>query len=262
MSHPSRHRDCLACADPGVAWPLKNKGENMPQEVKTISVLLPYHLGRVNCYLIKTGAGYVLIDTGGSNQRAALEQELESAGCQPGNLKLIVITHGDFDHTGNAAYLRDKFGAKIAMHADDSGMAERGDMFWNRKQGNWLLRMMTAVLFGFGASQRFKPDLTIEDGYTFSEYGFDAQALSIPGHSKGSIGILTASGDPSARFASGQVLFCGDLLDNTDKPVLNSIMDDLAAGNASVEKLKSLKINTVYPGHGKPFPMELFIKND
>ncbi|MHA1325647.1 MAG: hypothetical protein ACTSRL_22890 [Candidatus Helarchaeota archaeon] len=23
--------------------------------------------------------------------------------------------------------------------------------------------------------------------------------------------------------------------------------------------LKSLKINTVYPGHGKPFPMELFI---
>ncbi len=26
-------------------------------------------------------------------------------------------------------------------------------------------------------------------------------------------------------------------------------------------KLKSLKINTVYPGHGKPFPMELFIEN-
>jgi len=26
-------------------------------------------------------------------------------------------------------------------------------------------------------------------------------------------------------------------------------------------RLKSLKINTVYPGHSKPFPMELFIKN-
>lgn len=25
-------------------------------------------------------------------------------------------------------------------------------------------------------------------------------------------------------------------------------------------KLKSLKMNTVYPGHGKPFPMELFIR--
>jgi hydroxyacylglutathione hydrolase len=51
---------------------------------------------------------------------------------------LIVITHGDFDHIGNAAYLRQKFGAKIAMHADDVGMAERGDMFWNRKKGNRL----------------------------------------------------------------------------------------------------------------------------
>jgi glyoxylase-like metal-dependent hydrolase (beta-lactamase superfamily II) len=136
------------------------------------------------------------------------------------------------------------------MHADDSGMAERGDMFWNRKKGNWLLRMMAPILFEFGKSARFKPDLTIGDGYAFSEYGLDAQALSIPGHSKGSIGIFTATGD----------LFCGDLLDNTNKPILNSIMDDLAAANASVEKLKSLKINTVYPGHGKPFPMALFIK--
>jgi len=70
--------------------------------------LLPYKLGGVNCYLIETDTGYILIDTGGSNKRTDLEKELESAGCQPGNLKLIVLTHGDFDHTGNAAYLRKK----------------------------------------------------------------------------------------------------------------------------------------------------------
>jgi len=28
----------------------------------------------------------------------------------------------------------------------------------------------------------------------------------------------------------------------------------------SIEKLKSLKISTVYPGHGKPFPMNSFTK--
>jgi glyoxylase-like metal-dependent hydrolase (beta-lactamase superfamily II) len=223
----------------------------MPQEIKTISLLLPYHLGSVNCYLIETDTGYVLIDAGGSNKRTDLEKELESAGCKPGYLKLIVLTHGDFDHTGNAAYLRKKFGTKIAMHHDDSGMVERGDMFWNRKKPFILIRMMVPILFGFGKSDRFKPDLYIEDGYDLSEYGFDAKILHIPGHSKGSIGILTAGGD----------LFCGDLLEKKDKPVLNSIMDDSAAANTSVEKLKSLEINTVYPGHGKPFPMELFIKN-
>jgi len=116
----------------------------------------------------------------------------------------------------------------------------------------WSNMETCRLLFGFGKPERFKPDLYVEDGYDFSGSGFDAKVLHLPGHSKGSIGILTAGGD----------LFCGDLLENKDKPVLNSIMDDLATANASVEKLKSLKINTVYPGHGKPFPMGLFIKNN
>jgi len=223
----------------------------MPQEIKTISLSLPYRMGSVNCYLTETDTGYILIDTGGSNKRTDLEKELESAGCQPGNLKLIVLTHGDFDHAGNAAYLRKKFGTKIAMHYDDSGMVERGNMFWNRNKSNIFIRMISPILLGFGKSERFKPDLYIGDGDDLSEHGFDAKVLHIPGHSKGSIGILTSGGD----------LFCGDLLENTDKPALNSIMDDPATANGSIEKLKSLKINKVYPGHGEPFPMEVFIKN-
>jgi hydroxyacylglutathione hydrolase len=223
----------------------------MPQAIKTIRLLLPYHLGSVNCYLIVTGTGYILIDTGSSNKRIDLEKALESAGCMPGYLKLIVLTHGDFDHTGNATYLREKYDTKIAMHYDDSGMIERGDMFWNRKKGNKLIGMIVSILFRFTKSNRSKPDLTIEDGYDLSQYGFDAKILSIPGHSKGSIGILTAGGD----------LFCGDLLTNIDQPVINSLIDDVVAANASVERLKNLEINTVYPGHGKPFPMEQFIKN-
>lgn len=232
----------------------EHREKTLPQEIKPIRLSLPFKLGSVNCYLVETDTGYILIDTGSSSSRANLEKELVSAGCQPGNLQLIVLTHGDFDHTGNAAYLRKKFGAKIAMHADDSGMIERGDMFWNRTSGNMLTRMMAPLLpalFGFGKSERCTPDLHIKDGYALSEYGFDAQILSIPGHSKGSIGIMTAGGD----------LFCGDLLENMDKPALNSIMDDLAAANASVEKLKEFAIRTVYPGHGEPFPMERFIKS-
>ena len=223
----------------------------MQQKVKTITLSLPYKLGSVNCYLIETDNGYILIDTGSSNRRSELESALESAGCKPGNLKLIVLTHGDFDHIGNAAYLREKFGTKIAMHQDDAGMAERGDMFWNRKPGNTLIKMVAPVLFRFGKSNRFSADLFVEDGYTFPQYGFDATVLTIPGHSKGSIGNLTASGD----------LFCGDLFDNTENPTLNSIMDDPEAADVSVKKLRSFAINTVYPGHGKPFPMEEFMKS-
>ncbi len=78
--------------------------------------------------------GFILIDTGCSNKLAYLEKELEILGCSPGNLKLIILTHGDFNHSGNSAYLSRKFNAKIAMHGDDSGMIEHGDIFWNRKK--------------------------------------------------------------------------------------------------------------------------------
>jgi hydroxyacylglutathione hydrolase len=193
----------------------------------------------------------VLIDTGGSNKRADLVRELEGAGCQPGSLKLIVLTHGDFDHGGNCAFLRDTHGARTAMHADDSGMVERGDMFHNRESGNALFRRIAPILFRFARSDRFRPDLYLDEGDELSGYGFDARVLHLGGHSKGSIGILTAAGD----------LFCGDLLDNTHQPVVNSIMDDLAAAQASVERLSGLAIRTVYPGHGRPFAMELFTED-
>jgi len=219
----------------------------MTLEIKTISTHLILN-NYINCYLVKTDTGFILIDTGRASKRTKLEKELESAGCQPGNLKLIVLTHGDFDHTGNAAYLRKKFGTRIAMHYDDSGMAERGDMFWNRKNPNVLIRIMFDLFFGLRKSDRFKPDLYIEDGYDLSGYEFGAKVLHLPGHSKGSIGILTADGN----------LFCGDLFMNMNQPAPTSLVDDLAELNSSIGKLKSLKINTVYPGHGKSFPMSSF----
>jgi glyoxylase-like metal-dependent hydrolase (beta-lactamase superfamily II) len=202
----------------------------------------------INCYLVNTDGGFVLIDTGRTGQRRVIEQALENAGCQPGNLKLIILTHGDFDHCGNAAYLRKKFAAKIAMHYADLGMVERGDMLWNRNRPNPLVSALIRLLVRLNVSDRFTPDLYLKEGDDLSVYGFDARVVALPGHSKGSIGLLTTSGD----------LFCGDLLANTDRPALWTIIDDAAAAKASVEKLERLSITMVYPGHGEPFPMTLF----
>lgn len=214
-------------------------------QIRTITLSLPLRLGTVNCYLVDTGMGFVLVDTGSANARTALEAELATAGCKRGDLKLIVLTHGDFDHTGNAAYLREKLGAPLAMHRDDAGMAEQGDMFFNRSSANGLMRRLAPILFRFPRANRFRPDLQLADGDNLAAYGFDATILSIPGHSQGSIGLLTPGGD----------LFCGDLLENSRQPATNSIMDDRAACEASLEKLRAFEIGTVYPGHGKPFPM-------
>ena len=224
----------------------------MTQEIKTID------FGGINCYLIKTDTGHILVDTGFPAKRGDLEKELTSAGCKLGDLKLVVLTHGDHDHAGNCAYLREKYGAKIAMHADDLGMVERGDMGWNRKAKADKVSIIFAAmgliapLFKPGKFETFEPDLTIDEGYALSPYGFDAQVLHLPGHSKGSIGILTTGGE----------LFCGDLMYNFFGRPDCLYINDLADFNASVEKLKKLNIKTVYPGHGKPFPIEQFMKNN
>ena len=60
-------------------------------------------------------------------------------------------------------------------------------------------------------------------------------ALELPGHSQGSIGILTTNGE----------LFCGDLRANVGKPNIWSIIDDSDAAYDSIEKLKRLQIDTV-----------------
>jgi len=211
--------------------------------------------GGVNCYLLSIDSGFLLIDTGFSKNRMDIEKELESAGCKPGSLRLILLTHGDFDHSGNAAYLREKYGVKVAMHRLDEGMVERGDLFYNRN-ANFFMRVMGKLLLfflrgGLKKSDRFTPDMYVEDREDLSEFGFDAKVIHIPGHSAGSIGVLTNADD----------FFCGDLLENTKEPAKNSLISDKEAFEASVEKLKQLKISIVYPGHGEPFQMERFMKS-
>ena len=144
----------------------------MSQEIKAIN------FGGVNCYLVKGSDGYIMIDTGFSSKRAYLEKELETAGVMPGYLKLIILTHGDSDHADNCVYLREKYGAKIAMHYDDSGMVEHGDMSWNRKakpdKVSITFKFVTLVFGRLSKSNKFntfKPDIYLEEGQSLSEYG-------------------------------------------------------------------------------------------
>ena len=210
----------------------------MIKDIKTIV------LGRFNCncYLLKTDIGFVLIDSGWKSKRRKLEQELIKVGCKPGKLDLIILTHGDFDHSGNCAYLREKYDTKIAMHQYDAGMVEYGDMFWNRQTGHILMKKFINLIFKI---RRFKPDFELDENSNLYKYGLNAKVLYFPGHSKGSIGILT----------SDKNLFCGDLFINMKKPELNSLVDNLDKLNESIDKVKSLEINTVYPGHGQSFQM-------
>jgi hydroxyacylglutathione hydrolase len=218
----------------------------MSTDIKVIN------LGGVNCYLFTSADQFLLVDSGFSNKRSQLVKELGEAGVRPDNLSLIILTHGDNDHAANAAFLRDKFNAKIAMHREDAGMVQQGDMGAGRKPRPDKISLIGVLvillgnlttLFNQSPFEKFTPDLYLEDGQSLADYGLDARVVHIPGHSRGSIGILTSTGD----------LICGDLLWNMRKPDLHFLVDDLAAHKTSVYKLDGLHVQTVYPGHGSPF---------
>src|SRR5208337_821979 len=111
-------------------------------------------------------------------KRIQLDQCLEDAGCVPGRLKLILLTHGDSDHADNCVYLRRKFGCKIAMHPLDAGMVERGDMSWNRKpkadRYSLLFRLLGVIVKNFIGGDKFEkftPDLLVDENFDLSPFG-------------------------------------------------------------------------------------------
>ncbi len=197
----------------------------------------------VNCYLLHNEQGFYLIDTGIKNRRKQLEQSIIDAGCKPGDLILIILTHGHIDHVGNAAYLRDKYGAKIAMHQGDFNMVTGGGMFADAPP-SLMIKIVGFFMniTGLGDFETFTPDILLIDNQSLKEYGLDATVLHTLGHSKGSISIHTDDGD----------LFCGDIFSGSMEEV-TTLVDDQTFLDKSVKQLKDLHSNNFYPGHGKPF---------
>ena len=205
----------------------------------------------VNAYLVKAKEGFILIDTGLPMFWEMLEKELISAGALPDKLKLVIITHGDLDHTGGCSKLQEKYHCKIAIHKDDSFMVENGIMI-KRKVKSFMakifitIRRMKRRKF---VIDKFKPDIYVSDGQNLNDYGWDATVIHIPGHTKGSIGIVTSDGS----------LFAGDTFTNRKKPDSATYIENKNELAASLARLKKMNITTVYPGHGKPFEMDVLV---
>lgn len=229
--------------------------------------IIRINLDGVNCYLGKSEQGFVLFDTGGhitmdkafTNRQDALVKELESQGCKPGNLKAIILTHGDNDHVANAAFLREKYQTVIAMHEADVELVSNltiEKMMESFQFSSIVFKMMflflNKIIRRIAAKtledyKEFKPDVLLKEGDSLSDYGFYAKVIYLPGHTAGSIGILTKEGE----------LISGDTFANMKKPSLAPNALDFKQLKASVKKLKTMNIKKIYPGHGEPFEASL-----
>lgn len=146
------------------------------------------------------------------------------------------ITHAHFDHFLEVEDIIAHTGARLVVgHRDASALA---DAVCNCSQ-----------LF-LGRSLIYRGDvLEANEGDTFRLGDETITVMHTPGHSEGSISLLTKS----ALFV-GDVIFEGGGYGRTDLPG-----GDLRILSTSIARLLSLSDNlTVYAGHGAPFSLSSY----
>ncbi|HKM04217.1 MAG TPA: MBL fold metallo-hydrolase [Lachnospiraceae bacterium] len=217
----------------------------------------------VNSYLLKNKQRFILVDTGGhlymdkeyNDRRNDLLSELDKNGVNNTNLEMIILTHGDNDHTCNARFIRDKFHSKISMCSSDSFMVERADPSCYKINSNYqslLFKLVFKLMDSkirllmdkvYKEFETFQPDILLENEQSLSEYGFEGTIYNSPGHTTGSICILDNEGN----------LISGDLFANNKKPSFAPNAQNFDEMKESARRILKHKVVKIYPGHGDVF---------
>ncbi len=196
-----------------------------------------------NPYLLIDPDGLTLIDAGLPGNRKKILAYISGLGRSPSDLKRIIITHSDIDHTGSLSALKKASGARVYASAIESDAISKGIASRQIKPRNIFLRMLISVAGRFIKSKPVRADEILKDGQVLPILG-GLQVLETPGHTPGHISLFSP--------ATG-VLFSGDSIVSREGKLLRSVPAntwDEAQADESARKQAILGAQIVCPGHG------------
>ena len=212
------------------------------------------NLGFLNVWLLQNGKNWLVVDSGKKSTIPVLLSRMASAGCDPnkGNISIAVMTHAHFDHVGGAGAIKKASGAPIAIHEKEAPTLRSGSFCLSdglniigKTKAYIGRRLVPRDYFNFDPVE---PDIIVNGDMRLDGYGFKAAVIHTPGHTEGSISILTDSGD----------LFCGDLFITQymtglwrHMPIYGSSVEDI---RRSWRLVIDRGAKVIYPAHGEVFP--------
>jgi metallo-beta-lactamase class B len=186
-----------------------------------------YYVGAegVASYLITTPAGDILLDTGFRETTPLVEASIRQLGFRVEDIRILLISHGHFDHVGGEATMKAATHAKLLVNPAEAPLLERGG------KGD----------FAFADRLSYPPvtpDGLLKDGEAVRLGGVALVPHFTPGHTKGcTTWTMTVQDGERPR----QVVFACSL-STPDYQVVNNpaypgIADDLTHSFATMRAL-------------------------
>jgi glyoxylase-like metal-dependent hydrolase (beta-lactamase superfamily II) len=240
------------------------------QGIHRLAIPTPFMVGRVNAYLIEDSP-LTLVDSGPNSAKALdeLEQKLATLGHSIEDIELLVISHQHIDHFGLASILARRSGAEVAAIDRVSSFlshygeqAEFDDLFAEQLMLRHgipaeIVTALRAVSAGFRAwGAAVEVTRPLSDGSKLELRDRTLRVLHRPGHSPSDTlfhdeqrGILLAADHLIAHISSNPLL-ARPL--EAEGEYTGSRPQALVTYMASLEKTRTMELELVLPGHGRP----------
>lgn len=129
----------------------------------------------VSVHLIDTGEGLILIDTGYPYMHEQILESMRTLGFDPADIRILLHSHGHYDHIGCTAQLKAVSGAKTCISRIDNEIV------------NGMRNLSWADELGYEVLPPFECDVLLDDGDIVELGNTRILCRLAPGHTEGTL---------------------------------------------------------------------------